>query len=127
MIGIGPSGAEGQEFTVPKSLIDHYQRYGPAHKFFDALILPDVLKAPSVIFKGLKREEQEGGMCYTGIPSYRYLDHKVTVPPHPEMVYAVFMNSGFVIFEWRWEKSDPEKIAYPIDWINRFEEILWPA
>ncbi|MDQ3622639.1 MAG: hypothetical protein M3463_09145 [Verrucomicrobiota bacterium] len=123
--GLHPSGTGTATFKIPSSAVEHFQRHGPGHKFFDALLIADVVKAPAAIFKGLKREEQEGGICYAGIPPRRYQDHHITVPPRPGMTFAVFMNANKVIFEWRWEKADPGKPEYPINSSERFEKVLW--
>lgn len=120
------SPRESAEFRLSQSSLNHLLRYGPSHKFFEALSIPDVLRKPSAIFQGLERDNFEAGFCYTGIPAHRYLDHNITVPPPPGFVFTIFMDKDLVIFDWRWERADSKMARHPLDFKNRFRKKLWP-
>lgn len=122
--GIHPSGQGRCAFRIPKPVIDHFQRNGPAHRFFDVLIIPFILDSPQFIFEGLGRDGHGGSVCYAGIPSHRYQDHDIQVPPYPGMIFLVFANRFHVIFEWRWEKLD-SATGQPFDSTKRFTKLLW--
>lgn len=100
-------------------------RYGPASKFFETFSIPPTLKKPSAIFRGLEREELENGYCYAGVPQFRRVEDK-SIPPPDGMVFAVYVNSLFQVFEWRWEKMEPTEWGHPKDFLTRFAEKLWP-
>jgi hypothetical protein len=123
--GLDPSGTGSSDFYISQAKMRHLLKYGPAPKFFEGLSIPQVLKNPAVIFRGLEREHQEGGFCYAGIPPHHYLDHNITVPPPPGFTFLIFADSNLRIFEWRWEKSDPETPGHPIEWQTRFKERAW--
>lgn len=124
-MGRDSSGKGECEFRISESKLRHFLRYGPAHKFFEAMSLPYILRNPSVIFMGLKRENLENGYCYVGIPPHRYIDHNITAPPHPGFVFAVFTDGEHRIFDWRWERADPTMPGHPIDSTTRFTTRLW--
>ncbi|MFN2507197.1 MAG: hypothetical protein ABR589_00295 [Chthoniobacterales bacterium] len=123
--GLDPSGRGARDFYISQSRIRHFLRYGPAHKFFESLSIPYVLQNPSVIFSGLERENFQNGLCYAGLPPVQYLDADVTAPPPRGMIFAVFANADFHIFEWRWEKADSNNYGYPMDAQTRFTQIQW--
>ena len=60
--GMSPGGHGRQEFRIPNALVEHVQRYGPEHKFHELKLVKEILELPTVVFEGL-REEQEEGLC----------------------------------------------------------------
>ena len=125
--GVDPSsgGKKHCDFYISQRQVRHYMRYGPAHKFFDSLTIPYILLHPSVIFLGLKRENMEKGLCYAGIPPVRYVNAEVTAPPHPGMIFMVFVDDKSHVFNWRWERVDKSNNSYPIDSKDRFTKTIW--
>jgi hypothetical protein len=125
--GVDPfsDGKKHRDFYISKDQIRHYMRYGPSHRFFDSLIIPYILLHPTVIFQGLKRENMEKGLCYSGVPTVRYINADVTAPPHPGMTFLVFADDKFRVFDWRWEKVDKSNNDYPLDSKDRFTKTIW--
>jgi hypothetical protein len=122
---LAPSGTGNCQFLISEGKIRHFLRYGPAHKFFEAMAIPAVLQNPLVIFRGLEREEMADGLCYAGLPEIKHLDHNITVPPPPGFTFAIFADAEYRVFEWRWEKADPDTNYYPTGWQTRFTKIQW--
>lgn len=88
-------------------------------------IMPAILINPTAIFEGLRRDDDEdkygyGWRCYCGVPANSYRRDGTQAPPYPGQVYLVFVNDENVIYNWRWEKSDPDDPRLPIDHTNRF-------
>jgi hypothetical protein len=123
--GLHPSGAGLVNFYIKEDQVRHFQRYGPKHKFFECLSIPAILQDPLVGFEGLEREEQEGGYCYAGLPEFQFKEHNITAPPPPKMIFAVYANAEFCVFEWRWELMDPARQGEPKDSETRFRKRLW--
>ena len=121
--GIGPLGSGEQEFFVSNKQIDHLNRYGPESRYFELQSVADVLSSPRVIFKGLRRQGKEDAICYVGTPR-RYGDGW-TSPGHPGMVFLVCMTVEWILFEWGWEKADPNNSNYPTNVTLRFEKEIW--
>lgn len=69
-----------------------------------------------------------GGVCYSGKPTCRYTDQGAKIPPIPDFVFLVYVNPQDRLFEWRWEKEDPNVPGYPIRWDDseRFKGKIWP-
>src|SRR5262245_33504961 len=55
-----PSGQGQQEFRIPHTLVEHVQRYGPEHKFYELKLVKEILELPTVILEGLREEQEEG-------------------------------------------------------------------
>ena len=125
--GLHPAGKGQLDFSILQSQVRHYMRYGPAHKFFDSLLIPGVLSNPAAIFQGLKRENMEDGLCYVAIPPVRYINARVTAPPHPGKTFAVFADAKFEVFDWRWENTDSNDKNLPMDYQTRFSKKVWPV
>lgn len=123
--GASPSGHGRQEFRIPNSLVEHVQRYGPPYKFHELKLVKEVLELPTVVFEGL-REEQEEGLCYAGVASCRYTNEGMRKPPPKGKTFLVFLTEDGKVFQWRWEEADPEMDGYPVNWRERFGSQKWP-
>jgi hypothetical protein len=124
--GLDPSGVGSREFKISQSHVRHFMINGPASKFFESLSIPSTLQNPSAIFRGLEREEQEDGYCYAGAPESRYLENNITAPAPKGMIFTIYVNALFQVFEWRWEHVDPTEQGCPINFLARFTEKVWP-
>ncbi|HET6248678.1 MAG TPA: hypothetical protein VFE47_13330 [Tepidisphaeraceae bacterium] len=115
-------------------LVDKILRYGPRSRYH-AIVgdrsdpttgspVQQVLLNPVVVFEGV-REHQHGGICYSGIPTCRYTDEGA---PIPGFVFLVYINPMDWLYEWRWDKEDPNMPGYPLGWDDpaRFKAKLWP-
>jgi len=121
--GLAPDGSGNREFLVSQQQIKHFQQYGPEVKFWELSSVSETLKEPLVIAEGLEREGFERALCYMGKP--RRHGDGWSGPPRPNMVFLVCMTHDFKIFEWRWEKEDPNNINCPENAAKRFTEIKW--
>lgn len=119
--GASPTGSGTWEVRIPHALVEHVQRYGPEHKFHELRLVKEVLELPTVVFEGL-REEQEEGLCYAGVPPCRYSNAGARLPVPPGRTFLVFVT----VFQWRWEEMDPAMSGYPLDWRTRFGRQKWP-
>jgi hypothetical protein len=77
-----------------------------AHASECAYIVPVILQAPTAVFEGLRRDEDDdphgvGWRCYCG-----------------------FVNDESVAYNWRWEEADPEDPTLLLDRENRFRQRL---
>jgi hypothetical protein len=95
------------------------------HKFHELKLVKEILELPTVVFKGL-REEQEAGLCYAGVPSGSYTNQGRKKPPLPGKTFLVFLDEEGKVFQWRWEEADPEREGYPENWRDRFGSQKWP-
>lgn len=92
-------------------------------------IVPHILAHPTAIFEGLRRDEEEdrwgyGWRCYCGLPTVAYRTNGTEINPYPRQVYLVFVNDGFIAYNWRWEYGDPEDLELPADHPARFTRRL---
>ena len=54
-----------------------------------------------------------GWRCYAGIPDCSYREDGAKQPPWPGDVFLAFVNKDGVVYNWRWEKSDPADPSLP--------------
>jgi hypothetical protein len=120
--GVCPTQKGLCNFIISQSRLRNFAKYGPAHKFFEALSIRYVLENPSVIFRGLERQGQEGGYCYCGVPPQWRVNENTTVPFPRGMTFAVFTTSKLQIFEWGLEKA---KDGWSLKSETRFEKKIW--
>src|SRR5437588_8918947 len=114
-----PATGQGrQEFRIPNALVEHVQRYGPPHKFHELKLVKEILELPTVVFEGL-RQEQEEGLCYAGIPSGSYTNQGRKRPRLPGKTFVVFLDAEGQVFQWRWEQADSDREGYPENWQER--------
>lgn len=115
------------EVWLDQAHIDGLTKRGLETRFARIQLIPEVLKSPRAIFQGLKREEQEDGLCYAGVPDVDHRNVSITVPPPKSMVFLVFITACNKISDWRWEKCDKDALDCPENYRTRFEKILWPT
>lgn len=105
---------------------------GMAHALEVCRIVPGILRAPSAVFEGLLRDEDEdrdpgsppGWRCYCGIPLHSFRQDGSQHRPYPNQVYTVFVNHDNVAYNWRWERSAEDNIALPENHAIRFRRRL---
>ena len=91
-----------------------------------AFIVPHILQKPTAIFEGLRQNEDEdrrgvGWRCYCGVPPQSYRTDGKECDVYPGQVYLVFVNQDKVVYNWRWEKADPDAPTLPIGHGTRFK------
>lgn len=83
----------------------------------------EVLGSPRAVFKGVREEGEKDWLCYCAIPTRAYdLRTGDPRPPWPGQVLLVFVNDDSVVYNWRWEPSDPSKKHLPMDYESRFDQ-----
>jgi hypothetical protein len=93
------------------------------------LIVPWILKNPTAIFEGVRRDDDDddwgdGWLCYCGIPEQSFDVAGTPGPPYRFRVYVVFVNHENVAYNWRWEESDPDDVKLPLNFQDRFKKRL---
>ncbi len=88
-----------------------------------------VLQHPTAIFEGIRRDTEDpkygaGWRCYCGTPPCAYDERGDEVNPPPGQVYLVFVNDEEVVYNWRWDRADPDNGRLPVDHATRFRERL---
>ena len=126
---INPSDGKPYDVHITHDRMNFIARIGKSLIFEAAYIVPHILQNPRAIFEGLRSDNDEdkrgyGWRCYCGIPDYRYDNHGDALPPWPDKVFCVFVNSESIIYNWRWEKRALEESGLPINYENRFHERL---
>lgn len=88
--------------------------------------VPYILQHPAAVFEGLCLDEDEdvrgyGWRCYSGIPEHDYSNDGQELEPRFDRVFVVFVNTGFVAYNWRWLKCDSIDRRLPINHETRFK------
>jgi len=95
-----------------------------------AYIVPHILRHPTAVFEGLRRDEDEdrlgyGWRCYCGRPVQSYRADGTEQNPYPGQVYLVFVNDERIAYNWRWETADAEDFNLPMEYATRFARRLF--
>ena len=119
----------GFYFTVDRPRLEALELKGPAMRFWDALLIPDVLEHPAAILSGLKRPNYEDGVCYCATPAFRKV-HEENVPAPPGMLLVVHASprgdDRVEVRDWEWRKACPDRPTLPANWAHDFQRLLWP-
>ena len=111
------------EAIIPHGLILNCYKFFPV-KYENFRAAKFVLENPQRIFARI-REYNDGGWCFTGRPKTWHIKENVEVPFPDKYIFAVFLNSKFVVYEFRAEKVADDDEFCPIDWRNRFGALIW--
>ena len=119
-----PTGDE-LDFWIKNELIEAARKH--EIRYFNALLIPETLKNPIAIFKGLERDNHEDGWCYCGKPSKRrqHWDETTTVPFPDGKIFLVFADKNRFVFNWRMEKENHYYSGLPKNFETRFGQTLW--
>lgn len=115
----------------PISVIMPHQVYLRAYKedrvqYENLRAAKHILENVRAIFTGV-RVFNQGGWCYTGRPIEWCIREDVTAPFPEHLVYAVYINPRYYLYEWRAEKADPNDESCPYDWRRRYEALIWKS
>jgi len=127
------------QLTLPERVVKDVRNRAPAYKWFELIgdghpsgrfsCVRQVLCNPAFIYSGNKRLEPVAGLCYCGIPTYRFTNGGSQCPPPPMMIFMVFVNGNSEVFDWSWEKAfaDSHGRLIPENVNTRFEGRVWPS
>lgn len=108
---------------IPKELVHGYWKTNPG-KVYRLEAAKEVLEAPARIYQGV-REFNEGGWCYVGRPHQYAMKPDIWVPVPEHLVFAVYLNPHYHVYEWRCEKTAKGDRFAPIDWQDRYGGVSW--
>ncbi len=94
---------------------------GPAHEL--GYTVPWAVKNPTAMFRGVREEGEPKWRCYVSRPgrAYDYRTGECRSAWAGE-VFLVFVNDDRIIYNWRWEKADPNDADLPEGYASRFDE-----
>jgi hypothetical protein len=109
--------------TIPYRLIEAYYKYDIV-RWLNFIAVKHVLENTERIFAGVRRFN-DGGWCFTGKPGMWYIRETVQVPFPKGLVFAVYLNPRFFVYEARAERVAFDDEFSPIDWQNRYKTLIW--
>ena len=115
---LDPKSGTRKVYIQEKRLRTLAQLNNPSHLLNARDIVPEVLENPTVIFEGLRWEQDEdkdrpGWFCYCGKPSFMYDKRGTKVESDPNQVFLVFVNDEAIAYNWRWEFVDETDLEIP--------------
>jgi hypothetical protein len=122
---INPTDPTGEKIhaVLPHPLILVYYKLYPV-RYENLRAAKFVLENPERIFTGV-RQFNEGGWCFTGRPKLWYIREGVRAPFPDNLIFAVYLNSRFVVYECRAERAASDDRSCPVDWQNRYNGLVW--
>ena len=109
--------------TMPHRYFSHLYKYHPV-QYENLRAAKVVLEAPSRIFNGV-RAFNEGGWCFTGRPENWTIAERITAPFPDKLVFAVYLNQGFLVYECRAEPAAEDDPLSPKGWQDRYSALVW--
>jgi len=131
--GLLPDGRR-VPFFVDRRTLDLLSEHGHAEKYHDARFIPMTVGDPDAIFQGLRRPNQNDGLCYSIRPESDPDDEEdetrsgATLPRYG-VVFLVFVevrDMGYVVFDWEWREEHSEEPGYPKGWESDFAAKVYP-
>ena len=122
---INPADPNGPKIqaTIPYRLILNYFKYYPV-RYENFRAARYVLQNPRRIFTGT-RQFNEGGWCFTGRPISWYIKEQIEAPFPENLVFAVYLNPRFIVYECRAERAAHDDGDCPDDWQDRYKGLIW--
>jgi hypothetical protein len=131
--GILPDGSQ-VSFFVDRQTLESLIEHGHTEKYHDSRFLPGAVSEPDAIFKGLRRPNQNDGLCYSVRPASDPAEDDespaVDVLPRYGVAFLAFVevrDMGYVVFDWEWRTEDPDEPGHPLGWIDDFAERVYPC
>ena len=124
---INPDDGRPWQIGVPRAVQQRMLDKGRGRVLeFAEVVVPNLMH-PAAVFRGIRDsdwgEGDDEGLCYVCTPTAAY-DYKrhVEVNAWPGQVLLVFVNGERELYNWRWERADPERPDRPLGWETRFRE-----
>ncbi len=111
------------EVRIEEALVNRLYKYKPT-KFMNLFTVHQVLSNPKRIFIGVRRAFTQDGWCYVGKPATWYVREEVRVPFPRDLVFAVYVDSDRVVYDFIAEDADRKDPLNPVDWENRFGGVI---
>ena len=128
---IDPDTLRTRDVLLPHRMLHRARQRGKGAIFELAYQATEVLSSPTAIWRGIRRDSDDvsghadGYLCYAKSLDVRY-DYESGDRYDPgERVLLVFLNTEYVVYSVRWEKSDPSNPELPkVDFVEgpRFTE-----
>lgn len=131
--GMLPDGSRAPFFTDRRTL-DLLAEHGFAEKLRDSRFVPEAVSKPDAIFRGLRRPNQNEGLCYSVRPENDPDDERDDTPefaglPRYGVAFLAFVevrDMGYVVFDWEWRDEDPNDPGHPVGWRSDFDAKVYP-
>lgn len=122
---IDPNNPRGPKVKaiIPHWLILKYYKFHPV-RYENLRATKHVLENPLRIFTGV-RIYNEGGLCFVGRPNQWYIREATQVPFPQDLIFAVYMNPRFHVYECRAEHAASDDPSSPENWQNRYGGLIW--
>jgi hypothetical protein len=100
---VSPKDGKPWEVRISMARIEAIGKRTKGQVMERAYVVPQVLKAPTAIFEGLRKDEDEpregnGWLCYVGTPKVAYAPDGREMPPWERKVFLVFLNQDRVAY-----------------------------
>lgn len=129
--GVDLSGSGERLFKVDLAIVDAWRDRGVEAKYWDSVLVSEVVKSPTSTFRGLKRRNaSNAGECYCGKPKERFLDGTPAKPPIGEVFVAYVFGTpdgDSRIVDWDWWPEDPDLPGHPKGWQDDYQERVCPT
>ena len=124
---VDPNNPTGPKIDVflPKDICSMVYKYNSV-KYDNLRAAKEVLGNPQRIFWGI-REHSEGGWCYTGKPVSLYVRENEIIDFPNNMVFAVYINDRYEIFDWIPEYADEKDELSPKNYEERYRSLKWQS
>jgi len=130
--GVLPDGTQ-VSFFVDRRTLDLLIENGLAEKHHDSRFVPEAVSKPDAIFRGLRRPNQNEGLCYSVRPEIDPdntddADDALDGPPRYGVAFLAFVevrDMGYVVFDWEWRNEDPDKPGHPLGWETDFADRVY--
>jgi len=109
------------EALIPHHRINFVRRLGVGAIRELGSSVPEVLKSPAAVWRGIRRDDDDtsghsdGYLCYAGVPSFRYHWDTGEIIGNDDKTLLVFLNKELTVYGHRWEEADPRRKGYPLD------------
>ncbi len=128
--GLAPDGRGTEEFSIDADHREWLRANGPEWKYYDAGMIPELLRNPTSIFRGLKRQGFAQALCYCGKPATIWVDDQVDAQAPAGMVFVAYIvrrpGDVWLVWDWDWVPEDITTPGHPDGWQDRYEERTWP-
>jgi len=100
-----------------------------------AYLVKEGLESPTVIFEGIRQDEDEpqsrqsspGSLCYCYFPKRAFYGPAGTEgKPFLGKIFMIFLNTDHQVYHWRWDPVDPDDYHMPKGFKERFKKTLFP-
>lgn len=121
-----PSDGGAWNLRVTPKFLERCRRVSESELKTLAYTVPSTCADPTIIYQGIRQEDEQEWLCYVGMPLSRFSSTGRKESTDENDIFLVFVNAERRVYGFAWERSATPNSGIPRDERTRFDRRVYP-